>query len=418
MTGHTTSRFGRLLRSGVALGSVSLALAYAAEAGAWSLEEAAAPYKGTTIRTIGESLPPLEAMDKLKHKFEERTGIKVVIEQYEHSEAVNKVMLDLNSKRGRYDFILQPHRELGRFVANGHLAPIEQFMNDPKLRDPAFKPGEVLYQGLWKEISWYEGKAYGFPFTALTMYLWYRKDLLEDPKEQAGFKAKYGYDMQVPATWDQYRDLAAWFTRPDKGFYGTAIQGKRHEALWYEWLNFLYSFGGDMMEAKSGSECGPIIVILALGHAQLLLGRRHGRHAAGQGLRDDHVERRDLCGRGSVPEHGVRQDGLRPDTPGQGRQGRAGRRLDLPDPGLCQGQGGGLPVHPVDDGVRPAARAAHERRRLVAARRLRSSRCAEDHLFQGLDGHQRGRHRQADDSRIARDHGDPGARAEQRSGRQ
>ncbi|MDH3792807.1 MAG: hypothetical protein OES41_13795, partial [Rhodospirillales bacterium] len=139
MTEHTKSRFGKLLRLSAAVGSVSLTLAYAAEAGAWSLEEAAAPYKGTTIRTIGESLPPLEAMDKLKHKFEERTGITVVIEQYEHSEAVNKVMLDLNSKRGRYDFILQPHRELGRFVANGHLTPIERFMNDPKLRDPAFK---------------------------------------------------------------------------------------------------------------------------------------------------------------------------------------------------------------------------------------------------------------------------------------
>jgi multiple sugar transport system substrate-binding protein len=260
MTGSTISRFGRALRGGAALGGVFLALGFAAEAGAWSLEEAAAPYKGTTLRTIGESLPPLEAMDKLKHKFEERTGIKVVIEQYEHSEAVNKVMLDLNSRRGRYDFILQPHRELGRFVANGHLAPIEQYMNDPKLRDPSFKPEKVLYQGLWKEISWYEGKAYGFPFTALTMYLWYRKDLLEDPKEQAGFYAKYGYDMQVPETWDQYRDLAEWFTRPDQGFYGTAIQGKRHEALWYEWLNFLYSFGGDMMEVTSGSECGPIIV--------------------------------------------------------------------------------------------------------------------------------------------------------------
>ena len=210
------------LRFGMAAGGFVLALAIGSPAGAWSLEEAAKPYKGTTLRTIGEALPPLEAMDKLKHKFEERTGIKVIIEMYEHSEAVNKVMLDLNSRRGRYDFILQPHRELGRFVANGHLTPIDRFMSDPKLRDPNFKPEEVLYQSLWKEISWYGGKAYGFPFTALTMYLWYRKDLIEDPKEQAGFKAKYGYDMQVPATWDQYRDLAAWFTRRDPRFYGTA----------------------------------------------------------------------------------------------------------------------------------------------------------------------------------------------------
>jgi len=250
----------RLRCAAAAAAFMLAAAAGSGNAAAWSLEEAAAPYKGTTIRTIGEALPPLEAMDKLKSQFEERTGIEVVIEMYEHSEAVNKVMLDLNSKRGRYDFILQPHRELGRFVKNGHVAALDKFMDDAKLRDPSFNPEEVLYQGLWKEISWYEGKSYGFPFTALTMYMWYRDDLLNDPKEREGFKAKYGYDLKPASTWQEYSDIAEWFTRPDQGFYGTALQGKRHEALWYEWLNFLYSFGGDMLEVKAGSECGPVIV--------------------------------------------------------------------------------------------------------------------------------------------------------------
>ncbi len=228
--------------------------------GEWTLERAAEPYRGVTLRTIGESLPPLEAMAKLTAEFEQKTGIKIAIEMYEHSEAVNKVMLDLNSRRGRYDFILQPHRELGRFVKNGHVRELKSFMDNPALRDPTFKPEEQLYQRLWKEISWYEGKIYGFPFTALTMYLWYRKDLLEDPKERAAFQAKYGYEMKVPTTWKEYGDLAAFFHRPDQRFYGTAIQGKRHEALWYEWLNFLYSFGGDMLETDTGSACGPVIV--------------------------------------------------------------------------------------------------------------------------------------------------------------
>lgn len=250
------------------MGGFSLGLALAAtlfltgidRALAWSLEEAAAPYRGTTIRTIGEALPPLEAMEALKAEFEERTGIEVIIEMYEHSEAVNKVMLDLNSRRGRYDFILQPHRELGRFVANGHVVPFDTFLDNPALRDPDFKPEEVLYDRLWKEISWYDGKVYGFPFTALTMYMWYRDDLVNDPEEQAGFRAKYGYDLKPASNWDEYRDLAEWFTRPEQNFYGTALQGRRHEALWYEWLNFLYSFGGDMLDVSAGSECGPIVV--------------------------------------------------------------------------------------------------------------------------------------------------------------
>ena len=89
----------RSSRSSVVAATLMVFALGSANATAWSLEEAAAPYKGVTIRTVGEALPPLEAMNKLKSEFEERTGIEVVIEMYEHSEAVNKVMLDLNSKR-------------------------------------------------------------------------------------------------------------------------------------------------------------------------------------------------------------------------------------------------------------------------------------------------------------------------------
>ena len=249
----------RMLTVTAALSAV-MTLGPVSHAAAWSLEEAAAPYKGATIRTIGEALPPLEAMKELAPEFEKRTGIKVEIEMYEHSEAVSKVMLDLNSKRGRYDFIIQPHRELGKFVTNGHVVPVDAFMADPQLRDPDFKPEDQLYQRLWKEISWYDGKDYGFPFTALTMYMWYRSDLLSDDHEKEGFKAKYGYDLAPAQNWQQYRDIAEWFTRPDQRLFGTALQGKRHEALWYEWLNFLYSFGGDVLDVKSGSACGPVIV--------------------------------------------------------------------------------------------------------------------------------------------------------------
>lgn len=226
----------------------------------WNLKEAAEPYRGATIRTIGEALPPLEALDKLKERFTRETGIEVVIEQYAHEEAVDKVMLDLNSRTGRYDFIIQPHRELGRFVENNHVIPITRFTDDAKLNNPDFQPEKELYNNLWKEISWYNDRPYGYPFSAITMFLWYRADLVNDPKEREGFKASYGYDLKQPENWDEYKDMAAWFTRPDKGFFGTAIQGKRHVALWYEWLNFLYSFGGDVLEAARGYEYGPIIV--------------------------------------------------------------------------------------------------------------------------------------------------------------
>lgn len=69
----------------------------------------------------------------------------------------------------------------------------------------------------------------------LTMYTWYRKDLFEDPREMEALRAKYGYELSAPENWRQYRDIAEFFTRPGKGFYGTLIQGKKHMALWQEY---------------------------------------------------------------------------------------------------------------------------------------------------------------------------------------
>ncbi|MDZ4159632.1 MAG: hypothetical protein U1B80_07565, partial [Anaerolineaceae bacterium] len=89
--------------------------------GEWTLAAAAAPWKGETIRIIGEALPPLEALQELKSEFEDITGTKVIIEGLGHEEAVEKVTLDFAGQTGVYDVVLQPHRALGKLVENGWL---------------------------------------------------------------------------------------------------------------------------------------------------------------------------------------------------------------------------------------------------------------------------------------------------------
>ena len=43
----------------------------------------------------------------------------------------------------------------------------------------------------------------------------------------AAFKAKYGYDLGVPKTYKQLRDIAEFFHRPDENRYGIAIYTDR-----------------------------------------------------------------------------------------------------------------------------------------------------------------------------------------------
>src|SRR3546814_2985453 len=64
----------------------------------------------------------------------------------------------------------------------------------------------------------------------------YRVDLFEDPEEQKAFRDKYGYDLAPPVTWDQYYDVAEFFTRPEEKLWGTV------EAFWRGGQQFWFFF--------------------------------------------------------------------------------------------------------------------------------------------------------------------------------
>lgn len=250
----------------------TLLLVAPALAGWTSLEEAAKPYKGTEIRVIGESLPPLEGLEKVKAQFEKRTGIKVSIEMYGHQEVVEKTTADFVGRTKIYDVVLNPHREMGKLVGNEWIQPLKKFLDNENLHNPELNLDGTFLDRFWfDEVCAYDGQVYALPFTFISMFMWYRYDLFENADEQAAFKAKYGYELpSPPINMKEYLDTAEFFTRKkgdklagqvlDKDFYGTAIQAARHVATWYGYLNFLYAFGGRELDVKKGSEYGPVTI--------------------------------------------------------------------------------------------------------------------------------------------------------------
>jgi ABC-type glycerol-3-phosphate transport system substrate-binding protein len=74
------------------------------------------------------------------------------------------------------------------------------------------------------------GTFVGMPQWTNSEVLMYRKDLFEDPTQKANFKAKYGYDLVPPTTWQQFDDVAQFFTQDTNGdgtpdLYGTDVKG-------------------------------------------------------------------------------------------------------------------------------------------------------------------------------------------------
>lgn len=94
-----------------------------------------------------------------------------------------------------------------------------------------------------------DGNTYGIAYHDGPMLFLYRKDLYEDPNEQKGFSQRFGYALKAPLDWNQFRDQAIWFTRPEQGLYGTVQAGfpDGHNTV-YDFLTQFWSRGGDLQK--------------------------------------------------------------------------------------------------------------------------------------------------------------------------
>ena len=220
--------------------------------------EGAKQFEGTTIYMIAEQSTPTEAMENQLDAFYELTGITVDLEKAPYEDVVQKEVLAFEGKTGAYDIIAAPCEHLGKLVENGYVQTIDGFLEDESLAVIDGFDKDDLVKNLWDASSNWKDSYYGVPANSCSMFMAYRKDLFENPDEQAAFKEKYGYDLAPATEWDKYRDIAEFFTRKagdtlagevlENDFYGVSMSGKKHPATTCEFLNYLWSFGGDIFD--------------------------------------------------------------------------------------------------------------------------------------------------------------------------
>lgn len=105
-------------------------------------------------------------------------------------------------------------------------------------------------QALLKLQTFPDGLA-GIPFHDGPECLIFRKDLFNDPAEQAAFQARYGYPLKPPATWSAFADAAEFFNRPEQGMYGTlfALYPDGHNNI-FDFALQVWSRGGEIEDSQ------------------------------------------------------------------------------------------------------------------------------------------------------------------------
>ena len=96
-----------------------------------------------------------------------------------------------------------------------------------------------------------EGEILGLPYHDGPECLIYRKDLFEDPQEQRAYQQRFGSPLRVPQTWTEFRQVAAFFQRPQENLFGTAFAAfpDGHNSV-YDFLLQLWTRGGELVDAS------------------------------------------------------------------------------------------------------------------------------------------------------------------------
>ena len=90
----------------------------------------------------------------------------------------------------------------------------------------------------------------GLPYHDGPEVLIYRKDLFEDPQEQAAYMAEFGMPLSLPSTWDDFHQIARFFTRPEQNLYGTVFAAfpDGHNTV-YDFFLQLWTHDGNLFDA-------------------------------------------------------------------------------------------------------------------------------------------------------------------------
>lgn len=170
------------------------------------------PFAGKKISITVNSGGPKGGISGPLHSFrpiwEELSGARLDIVELPFGEHYTKMMLDLRQGTGQYDGFMVGAFWYGDIVPAGYAYPVDDLMATgeyPKW-SYASMPASL------KSLHQWQGVGYGVLNDADGQVLYYRRDVLNDPKWRTAFKRRYGYELPAPPkTWQQVLDISRFF---------------------------------------------------------------------------------------------------------------------------------------------------------------------------------------------------------------
>lgn len=199
--------------------------------------------------------------------YEEETGITINLDSQPYNALQQRVFAELGSQSPFYDIVIVDTPWMPAIT--NQIEPLIQHIENPEITDPDLLalddfipkvfydtavynhpdshrefPGDqsVIDVAAIKEAGF---DIFGLPLQANALTMSYRLDLFEDPDEQAAFEEAHGRPLTVPETWDEFIEVATFFTRPEENLYGTTLMAGSGDWATDDFKTLLAGFGGN-----------------------------------------------------------------------------------------------------------------------------------------------------------------------------
>lgn len=202
-------------------------------------------YEGTTIVVSWPAQYHFEVAAQFIDEFTAATGIEVELDVVEYLNMRDRQIVEISKpNRGDFDVVTWVVFTKNEYVANGWLTPLSQFLINPRLTSPDYDIADIVPAFL--EVGGTSGgvkgyldgpgaSLFGIPFSPETSILLYRKDIFEQ------------YGLEVPTTYDQLLETAAWITENVPDVYGMTTRGSAGHQVVHAWLLHLSPYGGTVL---------------------------------------------------------------------------------------------------------------------------------------------------------------------------
>lgn len=184
---------------------------------------------GNSITVLVEAGGHAE-LQAIADKFKKDSGITVNFVELPYDGLFNRLSSEFSSGTVSFDVAALDSVWLPSFKDS--LQPIDELFTAEAKSD--------IFPSLVKEAN-IDGHFLGMPAWTNAEIVLYRKDLFEEPANKDAFKTRFGYDLAAPTTWQQYKDIAEFFTKD--GMYGTDVKG----AVETEYLAHVLQAGSPMV---------------------------------------------------------------------------------------------------------------------------------------------------------------------------